>query len=267
LYLPWGNREGWPYILGYTPANPEEPSICEEIKMNRLFFELLRQIQAGKFKPGQLLPGVSELQAEFNADEAEVKHALAELIYEGLAERVRPEPPDQVRIPDYQLWGTLTGIHSITHEAQKRGMAPGVEITDFAISKAWPSVAQRLQLTPDDDVVIMERLRKADGEPVAIEISYYPAKLYPGISEDMFTGSGAGQSSFEVMEKTFGYKSARATDELTVVPLEEREARLMDLAPGTPVLLRFRVTYSDKGVPIKSSRAVWKFKAGYEMEL
>ncbi len=235
--------------------------------MNRLFFELLKQIEAGKFKAGEPLPPVSELQGEFAANEAEVKDAIAELIYEGLVERVRPEPPDQVRVPDYELWGTLTGIHSITHEARKRGLEPGVEITNFGISPAWPSVARRLQLEPGDEVVLMERLRSANGEPVAIEISYYPAKLYPGISADMFTSGGAGQSSFEVMEKKFGYKSARATDELTVVALEEREARMLGLAAGTPVLLRFRVTYSADGTPIKSSRAVWKFKAGYQMDL
>jgi GntR family transcriptional regulator len=235
--------------------------------MNRLFFELLKQIETGKFKPGEALPPESELQEAFNASEDEVRQALAELIYEGIVERVRLEPPDQVRVPDYELWGTLTGIHSITKEARKRGLEPGVEITNFTISKAWPSVAKRLELEADDKVVIMERFRKVNGEPVAIEVSYYPAKLYPGISEDMFTSSGAGQSSFEVMQKKFGYKSARATDELTVVALEGREAEMLGLEPGTPVLLRFRVTYSDQDVPIKSSRAVWKFKAGYEMDL
>lgn len=235
--------------------------------MNRLFFELLKQIEAGKFKSGETLPAVSEIQREFDAQEAEVREAIAELIYEGLVERVRPDPPDQVRLPDYTLWGTLTGIHSITREARKRGLEPGVEITNFGISPAWPSVAARLQLEPGDEVVLMERLRKADGEPVAIEVSYYPAKLYPGITEDMFTSGGAGQSSFEVMQKKFGYKSARATDELTTAALEEREAKMLGLAAGTPVLLRFRVTYSNEGVPIKSSRAVWKFKAGYQMDL
>lgn len=235
--------------------------------MNRIFFELLKQIEAGAYPPGRPLPPVDELQQEFGAGEEEVRQAISELIYEGLLERSRPVPPKQVQVPDYQLWGTLTGIHSLTREARRRGMEPGVEITHFELSKAWPSVAKRLELAPDDEVVVMERLRTANGEPVAIEVSYYPAKLYPGISQDMFTAGGSGQSSFEVMQKKFGYKSARAVDELTVVALEAREAKMLGLAPGTPVLLRFRVTYSDKDVPIKSSRAVWKFKAGYQMDL
>src|SRR3990170_8055431 len=115
---------------------------------------------------------------------------------------------------------------------------------------SWSRVQRLLKLEEGDEVVIMERLRSANGDPVAIEVSYYPAKLYPGISKDMFTGSGTGQSSFEVMEKQFGYKSVRAEDEVGVVALEAREAELLHVARGTPVLLRYRATYSDKDIPI-----------------
>jgi len=102
---------------------------------------------------------------------------------------------------------------------------------------------------------------------VAIEISYFPAKFYPGITPDLFTEEGSGQSSFAVMEQKFGLVSDRAVDEVTVVCLEKREADLLSLEPGTPVLQRFRVTLSDQGLPIKASRAVWKFRAGYQMSL
>jgi GntR family transcriptional regulator len=235
--------------------------------MNRLFNEIRQRIESGEFKPGEPLPSVSELQEKLNANEDEVRKAISDLVYEGMLERVRPEPSDQVRVPGYQLWGILTGIHSITREARKRGMEPGVEILSFETVPVWPSVAKRLELSPDEEVVIMERLRTADGEPVAIEASYYPARYYPGITKEMFESGGAGQSSFKVMEEKFGLKSKRAADELTVVALEKREAELLGLEEGTPVLLRFRTTYSDKGIPIKASRAVWKFKAGYEMDL
>jgi GntR family transcriptional regulator len=122
-----------------------------------------------------------------------------------------------------------------------------------------------MELEPGDQIQIMERLRSSNGVPIAIETSYFPAKFYPGITQDLFTGGGSGQSSFAVMEKKFGLKSDKAHDEVTVVCLEKREADYLKVAPGTPVLLRFRVTLSDKGVPIKSSRAVWLFRAAYQM--
>ncbi len=235
--------------------------------MNRLFQQIQQRIESGEFKPGELLPSVSELQEMFNASEDELRRATSELIYEGFLERVRLEPSDQVRVPGYKLWGTLGGIHSVTQEARKRKQEPGTKVLSFDIVLVWSSVGKRLQLGSDEEVVVMERLRTADGKPVAIETSYYPARYYPGITKEMFEGKGAGQSSFEVMEKKFGLKSEKAEDELTVAAVEKREAELLGLEEGTPVLLRFRITYSDREIPIKCSRAIWKFKAGYQMAL
>jgi GntR family transcriptional regulator len=235
--------------------------------VSRVFLELQKSVKAGEFVPGQKLPTPGELAKRFGASEVEVLKAISELIYEGDLERVRPQPLAEVRVPCVKLWGTLRGHHSITSEAKKRGAIPGVQIINWELVEAWPSLAQRLALQPGDKVQTMDRLRTADSEPVAIETSYFPQKFYPGITQDLFTEEGSGQSSFEVMEKKFGLVSARASDEVTVVCLESREAAYLGLESGTPVLLRFRVTYSDKDVPIKASRAVWKFRAGYEMSL
>lgn len=235
--------------------------------MNRLFQQIQAEIQAGKYLPGEPLPPASELAERFDASQQEVEEALNELIYEGYVERVRPEPTDMARVPGYQLWGTLGGIHSITQDARKKGQEPGTEVQRFDLLPVWPSVAARLALEEGDEVIIMERLRTADGDPIAIETSYLPAKFMPGVSKEMFESGGAGQSSFAVMQKKYGLKPHRATDELTVTAIEEREATLLGMEPGTPTLLRFRITYSDEGVPIKCSRALWKLKAGYEMPL
>jgi GntR family transcriptional regulator len=235
--------------------------------MNRLFQQILEEMESGKFGPGQSLPPAKELGKAYGASEEEVGEALSELIYEGYLERVRPEPTQEVRVPGFELWGTLGGIHSITQDARKKGQEPGTEVQRFDILPVWPSVGARLALEPGDEVIVMERLRTADGEPIAIETSYLPAKLMPGVSKEMFEKGGAGQSSFSVMQKKYGLKPHTATDELTVTALEEREARLLGMAPGTPILLRFRITYSEEGMPIKCSRALWKLKAGYGMSL
>jgi len=235
--------------------------------MNDVFFEIENWLSSQKFVDGTQLPRIKELAKKFNATEAEVESALSELVYEGYIERDHCQKELLYRTPAYPMWGTLTGTHSITKEAKKRGQNPGVEILDWELVDAWPSIRERLKLDEGDKVQIMERLRTADEFPVAIETSYFPAKLYPGITRDMFTETGSSQSSFSVMEEKFGLISEKATDELTVVCLEEREARFLQVPVGTPVLLRFRITWDPDDIPIKASRAVWKFHAGYTMSL
>jgi len=239
----------------------------KEADVNKYFTEIEKLIQSGEYKPGQKLPSVQKLAEKFNASVEEIEDALSELIYEGVLERVRPLPEEAVCIPANQLWGTLGGSHSITKEAKNRGEEPGVEIINWKLVDSWPQIAERLKLDTDDKIQIMERLRTVNETPVAIEVSYFPAKYYPGITPDLFTEKGSGQSSFKVMEEKFGLKSATAQDELTVVCLERREAQYLKVEYGTPVLQRFRVTYSDRGIPIKASRALWLFRAGYQMEV
>lgn len=234
--------------------------------MNEIAQRIQQQLESGAYRPGDQLPSVADLQKEFNATQETVNQAISDLVYEGFLERM-PADRQRVRVPTHRLWGTITGNHSVTKEAKKRNMEPGVRILRFETLPSWPVVRVRLQLDPDDQVIIMERLRTAQGEPVALEYSYYPAKYYPGMTQDMFEGAGEGQSSFKVMEEKFGLISARAVDEVTVAAIEEREAELLKMEPGTPVLLRFRVTLSDKGLPIKGSRAIYKFKAGYELPI
>ncbi len=233
--------------------------------MNRYFLEIEKAIQAGEFESGKPLPPVAQLAQRFGATEAEILDALAELIYEGELERPRPEPSKEIQVPQRRPWGTLGGSHSITKESKKRGEAPGVEIINWQLVEAWPTIIERMKLQPGDQIQIMERLRSSNGLPIAIEVSYFPAKFYPGITPDLFTEEGSGQSSFAVMEQKFGLKSDKAYDEVTVVCLEAREAGYLKVEPGTPVLQRFRVTLSDQGIPIKSSRAVWLFRAAYQM--
>jgi GntR family transcriptional regulator len=235
--------------------------------MNNCVLAIEELIRSGEFEAGAPLPPLSELAQRLDASEDEVTEAITELIYEGELERVRPEPLETFRVPAKKLWGTLGGNHSITKEAKKRGEAPGVEILRWESVDSWPGIQRRMQLEPGDKVQIMERLRSADGVPIAIETSYFPAKFYPGITQDLFTKKGKGQSSFAVMQEKFGLISETAHDEVTIVCLEKREAEHLGVDPGTPVLQRFRVTLSDKEIPIKASRAVWLFRAAYQMEI
>ena len=150
--------------------------------MNRYFLELEKAISAGEFKPGQALPPTADLARRFGASEDEIKDALSELIYERQLERQRPTPGSQIVVPVHKPWGTLGGSHSITKEAKKRGEEPGVEIINWQLVDSWPSIREHLDLGPEDQVQIMERLRTSNGRPIAIEVSYFPAKYYPGIT-------------------------------------------------------------------------------------
>jgi GntR family transcriptional regulator len=237
-----------------------------EFAMNDVAQEIQEHIETGTYKPGEFIPEQTQLMASYNCDLETLEDALADLVYEGLLER-DPLNRSQLRVVRVPLWGLVGGNHSLTKEAKRRGAEPGVKILRYKTMKAWPIVRERLQLEEGDEVTIMERLRSSDGVPISLEYSYYPTKLYPGMTENMFTGSGDKQSSFKIMQEKFNLIPVKAVDEVTVAAIEAREAKLLRLDEGTPVLIRFRLTISDKDIPIKGSRAIYRFKAGYELPI
>ncbi len=234
--------------------------------MNAVARQIYNRIDSGLLGMGEHLPASADLMRTYDCDKASLDEAIGDLIYEGLLER-NPANRLEIRVPKHPLWGTIRGNHSLTKEALRRGVEPGTVILKFETVACWPVVQTRLQLEPGDEVVIMERLRLAGEQPVSLEFSYYPAKLYPGITKEMFSGGGEAQSSFKVMQDKFNLMPDRAEDEVTVAAIEGREAALLHVEPGTPVLIRFRLTLTKQGVPIKGSHAIYLFKAGYTLPI
>lgn len=234
--------------------------------MNAIGQKIYSQIGSGLLTAGEYLPASVELMRTYDCDEASLQAAIGDLIYEGLLER-NPANRDEVRVLKHPLWVTIWGNHSLTKEALRRGIEPGTVILRFETVPCWQVVQARLKLDTEDDVIIMERLRTAGDQPISLEFSYYPAKLYPGMTVEMFTGGGEGQSSFQVMQEKFNLIPDHAEDEVTVAAIEGREAALLHIEPGTPVLIRFRLTLTKQGIPIKGSRAIYLFKAGYTLPI
>ncbi len=230
--------------------------------MNALAVKVYDAIRKGEYKTGDVMPSVADLCGKFGGEEKEMREGLGDLVYEGALERV-PGQDGAVRVREASLWGLVTGNHSFTGEAKKRGQKPGNRILTFEKRPAWPQVAKRLQLEEGDEVNVMERLLLADDKVVGLEFSYMPSKFYAGVEREMFEG---GKSTFAVMEK-FGHISAVGVDELAVATLEPREAEIFGMDVGVPVLIRFRVTLNPEGVPIKGSRAIYLFQPGYSLDI
>lgn len=230
--------------------------------MNEIAVKIDAAIRSGRFRADEVFPGFEELAAEFGGTVEQVRYGIGDLVYEGVLERV-PAVKDRVRIRAGYLWDVVRGNHSFTGEAKKRGQKPGNRILTFETRKAWPQIIQRLSLEEGEEVLVMERLLLADDKPVGIEFSYMPARYYEGATREMFEG---GHSTFAVMEEK-GLIPDTAVDELAAATLEEREAGLLGLEPGVPVLIRFRVTLSPAGIPIKGSRAVYLFRPGYQLKI
>ncbi|HXW82529.1 MAG TPA: GNAT family N-acetyltransferase [Acidimicrobiales bacterium] len=119
---------------------------------------------------------------------------------------------------------------------------------------AEAGVAGMLALAEGEEVVEIERVRLADDEPLATELLYLEAKRFDGIAAVL----GESQSLYELLRARYGVELAWADETIEAVVVPEREAGLLGIARGAPVLLLCRQSFDPLGRPIEFVRAHYR---------
>lgn len=112
----------------------------------------------------------------------------------------------------------------------------------------------------------MERLRLVDDKPVSIEKWYAPCKEFPGLKRSVFKETGVEQSTYYIFMKKYGVFLLRAVDTVSPLGVESREAKLLNVKPGTPVLLRSRITFGLDNQPVSYAVGIYLIRLRFPLE-
>ena len=116
-----------------------------------------------------------------------LRHALAELARRGLVTRTVGRHGGTV-VAAAKLEQDLTTLAGFSEQLHRHGMvaAPGA-VRPFPA--CWPGRGRRAAVGEDDPVHEVRRIRLADGRPIALERSLFPAARFPGMLEFRLDGS------------------------------------------------------------------------------
>jgi GntR family transcriptional regulator len=231
-------------------APPEPlPALEPEQRKREQLQEILEGIIAS-LEPGALLPSERLLVERYHVARGTVVQAIEALVSRGLVYRVRGSGTF-VAEPKFRQPLTLT---SFTEDMRARGMTPGSVVRGQAIVPASEVVARHLALVPGTPVVHLERVRTADGEPMALERTHLPAQRLPGLED----ADLADASLYELLERTWGVRVAEADQWASVVRVTEDEAALLHVSAEQPALLFQRVTRDPAGTPVEYVRSLYR---------
>jgi GntR family transcriptional regulator len=103
-------------------------------------------------------------------------------------------------------------------------------------------------------VVFVERVRLADGEPMAIERVYLPHDRFGGLlGQDL-----AQHSLYDLLEREFDCRPSLADESVEAVLLNAGDARLLGVPRNSPALLARRLTRDERGAPIESVHTLYR---------
>lgn len=212
-------------------------------------------IAAGELAPGHRLPGERELAGQLGVSRMTLRHALADLAAQGVLVRAPGRGGGAfVAEPHVDLDLTeLAGLTEQLHRTHHRAGAHVLRARRTTAHAAGERVGRALGIPPGAHVTLVERLRSADGVPLAVERSWLPTRLVPGLVERSLTGS-----LYELLAGDYGLAPYSAVEQLTPVLVGPADAELLRTGPDQPAMQVLRTAYTRDGTAIEHACDVFR---------
>ena len=199
---------------------------------------------------GQAIPSERQLTQEIGVSRLTVRAAIDELVRDGYLDR-RHGSGTYVTEPKIAQPLTLT---SFSEEMRRRGMVPGSRTLELTITSAGARLARRLQVSPEEPLVRVKRLRLADSEPMAMEVLHIPEALVPGLTK----ADLENRSFYELLAERYEIVIGSGTQTIEPTVTNEEESEVLGVPLHTPAFLFERTTVSESGRTVEFVRSIYR---------
>ena len=217
-----------------------------------LYFQLAQHLEAeirsGSLPVGTRLENEVALARELGLSRPTVRAAFGYLAERGMVARKRGFGTVVTREKlnrDVQL----TSLHD---DLIRAGQQPSTKVLRNEVAVASESVAAALDLPEGSLVICLERIRFADGEPIALMHNFLPAALVRLNDEALET-----HGLYEIL-RAAGIALTSATQRMSAKNALAAEARLLDEPRGAALLTMERTALDDRDRPVEFGQHVYR---------
>jgi GntR family transcriptional regulator len=197
----------------------------------------LLQLIEGK-GAGTALPSERELAREWNVARMTLRRATDELVIAGLVTREHGRGTFVVQ-PKMAQPMAMT---SFSDGMRERGIRPSSRVVDFRRLRGGGFQARALRIPATDPIIRFIRLRLADGEPIALETTWVAASRVPGLQQDDLS-----ESWYQLLADRYHAPILTGTSVIEIALAGERDAKLLDCAPGAALFRIETTSYGQTG--------------------
>ncbi|MDR2690458.1 MAG: GntR family transcriptional regulator [Azoarcus sp.] len=212
---------------------------------------ILQALEAGEWRPGQVIPSEQELALRFNVSQGTVRKAIDEIAADNILVRKQGK-------------GTYVASHNDPRQmfrflrlVPEDGplIHPKSEPLDCWRAKAGQEAARMLAIESGAPIVIVRRVLKFDAQPIVADEIYLPGELFQGLTLEMLQSWNS--SLYSLFETRFGLRMLRAQERIRAVAADREAADLLQVPEGTALLSVERVTYTYADKPVEWRRGMY----------
>lgn len=208
---------------------------------------LTSDIAEGRYATGDRLPTEAQLSATHGVNRHTVRRALADLSEQGLVHARRGAGVFVAARPTEYPIGKRVRYHQ---NISASGKIPGKQILALTTRAADAQEAEALGLEVGAQVHVYDGLSLADGQPIAVFQSIFPAMRFP----QMLTALEETQSVTRALQGLGIPDYTRQWTRLTARRASATQALHLRISEGAPVMQSVGVNVDPDGQPVEFGR-------------
>lgn len=220
---------------------------------------LRRELASGRYRPGDRIPSERVLCETYGVSRTTVRQTVNDLVHEGRLVRV---PAKGTFVPLRKIEQDLARVSWFSESVKAAGRAPDLRLLTATRIPAEEAVRLALELSADDDVVRLDLIGRADGEPIVRYRVHLPAPIGDSAAEALQDGQKKGTVSFRLLlqhlRDVHGLRAARVVQSFEAVAADDGAAAVLGLRRGSPVIASSRTVFTDAGDPVEYDEIVFR---------
>ncbi|MGP4076756.1 GntR family transcriptional regulator [Halobacillus sp. K22] len=204
--------------------------------------KMVHNVKNGVWKPGEAIPSESQLIEMYNVSRTTIRQSIRELVQNGVLETRRGAPARVRTIPPEK--GVNPGV--LHHE---KGTHFSIKVLRSGKTTYAFHARNALELAEDEEIFLIERIRLADGKPIAFQQLFLPFSIGKTIENNVDT-------SFDIFPKLGeqGIYYSNIQEDVSASNATSFEAELLGIIPGEALIDIERTTTGSGLKPLEYSR-------------
>jgi GntR family transcriptional regulator len=219
--------------------------VTKQSQTRDLVLDLIEQLEVG-----QAIPSERQLSTDLGVSRLTLRAALDDLAREGYIVR-RRGAGTFVSEPKIAQELTMT---SFTEDMRRRGLRPASRTLELRVAPAGARLGRILHVSPSEPIVVVSRLRLADGEPMAVETLHVRERHVPGLTaSDLEDGS-----FYELLADRYGIVIVGGTQTIEPTVTDEEESEALGVPLHSPAFRFERITQSESGEAVEFVESIYR---------
>ncbi len=210
---------------------------------DRIYNDLLEQIETGKYPYQSFLPSESELAKDYTCSHNTVRRAIRLLAQGGYVQPINGKGVRVIWLPVEREAFKIGGIETFKEAARRSSLHAITKVLSIEHASVTESFACESGFPVGSDVTHVERVRYIDGHAAILDRNWYLTELVPNL-----TPAIAEDSIYAYVEGTLGMRVTTSRRTFTAEKALKADREAIDLDGYDFVAVVTNHTFNDNGI-------------------